>query len=300
METITENEPVESQPPPETTTENKPVEGEQPATDTQPVEAEQTGTEPATEDTQPATEGEPAEGEEPAAAATEEPKQEGEPVDETAEKQPTEIEEPAAEPPPDEEPAPVEPQTTEEAQPVEEVEQQQEEDKPIDRIWDGTIKQEHLDYMELAKDTVDQNRVCEDLKQIIDERKSRAFSTRCEDREMSLLQINYDEENDKLMILMQEAIGLQFDNRCLGDDHGQRKETTIEEDLAAARMLRDLCASCKQAPCTLDKKRVKVEKCKRCGGSTGRTDSQQLEKIISRMEKNLDSLRKHLNDLKRR
>lgn len=189
----------------------------------------------------------------------------------------------------------------EEEEEGEEEEFQEEPDNPMDRIWDGVIKQEHLDYMDLAKEIADQNIVCKELKQYMDEKKRRTFTTVCEERELCLLQISYEEECHKLKVLMKEAIGLQFDHR--DRENEQVKQTSAQEDLVAARFMRDLCSPCKKDPCKLDTKKQEDQKCKRCGASTGRksaSGTQQLEKVVKRMEKTLNSLRTNLNDMKRR
>lgn len=318
------NKPTEEPAEPTPETDAKPTESEAPATEAEPEkpaeplpEGETQPTDPATGETEPAKDG---------LEAENEVKPDGEPVDPDAEPKPTETTDPETGEPTEttEEPATAETQpaettepVTEEPQPVEgeepkaseenvkiEEEEALDTEQPIDRIWDGKMKQEHLDYIELAKDIQDQSEVCAEIKQTIDERNTRAFNTKCEDREMSFLQMTYGAENDKLMAMMRSAIGLQFDEYSDRGDETQsrRKETTIEEDIAAARMLRDLCASCNPSPCNLDKIKQEDEKCKTCGASTGRKpldSAKRLEKAVKRIEKTLKSLKHSLDKLKR-
>lgn len=169
---------------------------------------------------------------------------------------------------------------------------------PSKFVWDGILKQEDIEYLALAKSITEQNRLCQELKSYIDDKKTKGFKTTCEDREISSLEARYMEQHGMLMAMMQEAIGLRSE-----EDQYWRKETSVEEDLEAARILRDLCATCKkpQGPCDLDRKKEDM-KCKKCGAKTRNKNSknQEIVKVVLRIEKLLDSLKNNLDNLKHR
>lgn len=182
--------------------------------------------------------------------------------------------------------------------------EQYEPEHPMTRIWDGVIREEHFQLMLLATEIRNQKDLVQDLKDEIDDKLTKQFLTSCEEREIKYLKMKYSEENLKLLAMMRSAVELQFDE-CVEDDKVPKRETTIEEDLAAAKLLRDLCASCKVDTCSQVEKRPNNDNCKKCGskikGSSNKSKQiKHLEKIINHMEKSLNSCREKLNGLKNR
>lgn len=184
------------------------------------------------------------------------------------------------------------------------VELEEEPVKDEEKEEESKIRDEDIEYMELARDIVEKNKDCEELRGYIEDRRRKLYRTKCEDREIAALQKIYDKEHEELQGLIRDA--MDFNDLCEDGDQGrdEKRRTTIDEDLAAARMLKEMCApcaTCSDAP--KPKKKLKIKTCKNCGAKTAKlptNPSRQLEQAVTKIDNTLQCLRTLFDDLKKK